>query len=75
MVVSIGVVSFAAVLAAISLALIGSFAYSALGQPSGLMSIVGILIALVAGLSFFLVGRNIWRELREGWKSSDESGE
>lgn len=65
-VVSIGVVSFAAVLAAVSLALIGSFAFSALGQPSGATTVVGLLIASVAGLCFFLVGRAIWRELREG---------
>ena len=65
----------AAVLAAVSLALIGSFAFSALGQPSGLTTIVGILVASVAGFGFFLVGRNIWRELREGRKSSDEPGD
>jgi uncharacterized membrane protein YidH (DUF202 family) len=68
MVVSIAIVSFAAVLAAISLALIGSFAVSALGQPSGATTVFGLLIASVAGLCFFLVGRNIWRELREGRK-------
>ena len=67
-VVSIGIVSFAAVLAAVSLALIGSFAISALGQPSGTMTVFGLVIASVAGLCFFLVGRNIWRELREGRK-------
>lgn len=65
LVVRIGVVAFAAVLAAVSLALIGSFAISALGQPSGVMNVVGVLIACVAGLCFFFVGRNIWRELRE----------
>jgi len=68
MVVSIGVVSLAAVLAAVSLALIGSFAVSALGQPSGTTTVAGLLIASVAGLCFFLVGRAIWRELREGRK-------
>ena len=67
-VVSIAVVSFAAVLAAVSLALIGSFALSALGRPSGATTVVGILIASVAGLCFFLVGRAIWRELRDGPK-------
>ncbi len=67
-VVSIGVVSLAAVLAAVSLALIGSFAVSALGQPSGATTVVGLMIASVAGLCFFLVGRAIWRELREGRK-------
>lgn len=67
-VVSIGIVSFAAVLAAVSLVLIGSFAVSALGQPSGTTTVFGLVIASVAGLCFFLVGRNIWRELREGRK-------
>ncbi len=71
-VVSIGVVSFAAVLAAVSLALIGSFALSALGQPSGVTTVVGLLIASIAGLCFFLVGRVIWRELREGREKPGE---
>ena len=65
MIVSIGVVSFAAVLAAVSLVLIGSFAFSALGQPSGATTIIGLLIASVAGFCFFLVGRAIWRELTD----------
>jgi uncharacterized iron-regulated membrane protein len=59
------VVSFAAVLAAVSLALIASFAVSALGEPSGLTNVIGVVIACVAGLCFFLVGRTIWREMRE----------
>lgn len=66
----IGVVSFAAVLAAVSLALIASFAVSAIGQPSGVINVVGVIIACVAGLCFFLVGRAIWREMREK-KSED----
>ena len=61
----IGVVSFAAVLAAVSLALIASFAVSAVGQPSGLTNVIGVIVACVAGLCFFLVGRTIWREMRE----------
>lgn len=65
LVVRIGVVSFAAVLAAVSLAFIASFAVSALGQPSGVVNVVGVLIACIAGLCFFLVGREIWRELKE----------
>lgn len=69
--VSIGVVSFAAVLAAVSLALIGSFAVSALGQPSGAATVAGLLVASVAGFCFFLVGRSIWRELRGGRKKPD----
>ena len=71
MVVSIGIVAFAAVLAAVSLALIGSFALSALGQPSGTSTVLGLVIASVAGLCFFLVGRNIWRELRDGRKKPE----
>ena len=63
--VRIGVVALAAFLMAVSLALIVSFALSAVGQPSGLRSIVGVLIACVAGLSFFLVGRAVWRDMRE----------
>lgn len=73
-VISIGVVSFAAVLAAVSLTLIGSFAISTLGQPSGVTTVVGFLIASVAGLCFFLVGRAIWRELQEGRKKRGGRG-
>jgi quinol-cytochrome oxidoreductase complex cytochrome b subunit len=65
LVLRIGVVTFAAVLAAVSLALIASFAVSAVGQPSGLTNVIGVVIACVAGLCFFLVGRTIWREMRE----------
>lgn len=65
LVLRVGVVSFAAVVAAVSLALIASFAVSALGQPSGFTNVVGVIIACVAGLCFFLVGRVIWREMRE----------
>ena len=54
-----------AVVAAVSLALIASFAISAVGQPSGLTNVIGVFIACVAGLCFFLVGRTIWREMRE----------
>jgi hypothetical protein len=50
LVVRIGVVSVAAVLAALSTVVILSFAVSALGQPDG--------------VAFFLVGRGIWRDLR-----------
>ena len=55
----------AAVVAAVSLALIASFAVSAVGQPSGLTNVIGVIVACVAGLCFFLVGRTIWREMRE----------
>jgi chromate transport protein ChrA len=58
------VVTIAAILAASSLALILSFAVSALGQPDGIEKIFEALLASVAGLIFFLVGRGIWRELR-----------
>ncbi|MBA3636540.1 MAG: hypothetical protein M3514_15065 [Actinomycetota bacterium] len=56
--------SVAAVLAALSMALILSFAISALGQPDGVERIIKVLVALAAGFAFFLVGRGIWRDLR-----------
>lgn len=65
LVVRIGVVAVSAVMAAASLALIASFAVSAVGQPSGVTNVIGVLVACVAGLCFFLVGRAIWREMRE----------
>ena len=64
LVVRVGVVSVAAVLAALSTALIISFAVSALGQPDGVARIIKILVASAAGFAFFLVGRSIWRDLR-----------
>jgi hypothetical protein len=64
LVVRIGVVAIAAVLAALSMALILSFAISALGQPDGVERIIKVLVALAAGFAFFLVGRGIWRDLR-----------
>ena len=64
LVVRVGVVSVAAVLAALSMALILSFAISALGQPDGVERIIRVLVASAAGFAFFLVGRGIWRDLR-----------
>ena len=64
LVVRVGVVSVAAVLAALSMALILSFAISALGQPDGVERILRVLVASAAGFAFFLVGRGIWRDLR-----------
>ena len=64
LVVRVGVVSVAAVLAALSTVLILSFAVSALGQPDGVEKIIKVLVASAAGFAFFLVGRGIWRDLR-----------
>ncbi|HEY6690723.1 MAG TPA: hypothetical protein VI008_06710 [Rubrobacter sp.] len=64
LVVRVGVVSVAAVLAALSTVLILSFAVSALGQPDGVEKIIKVLVASAAGFAFLLVGRGIWRDLR-----------
>jgi hypothetical protein len=73
LVVRVGVVSVAAILAALSTVLILSFAVSALGQPDGVEKIIKVLLASAAGFAFFLVGRGIWRDLRQ--RSSVEPGE
>jgi SNF family Na+-dependent transporter len=65
LVVRVGVVSVAAVLAALSTVLILSFAVSALGQPDGIEKIIKVLVASAAGFAFYLVGRDIWRDLRQ----------
>ena len=72
LVVRIGVVGAAAMLAALSAALILSFGVSALGQPEGMERIFKVVVATAAGLAFFLVGRGIWRDLR---RRSSKSGE
>jgi hypothetical protein len=72
-VVRVGVVSVAAVLAALSTVLILSFAVSALGQPDGVEKVIKVLVASAAGFAFFLVGRGIWRDLRQ--RSSAEPEE
>ena len=73
LVVRVGVVSVAAILAALSTVLLLSFAVSALGQPDGVEKIIKVLVASAAGFAFFLVGRGIWRDLRR--RSSVESEE
>ena len=73
LVVRVGVVAVAAVLAALSIALILSFAVSALGQPDGVEKIIKVIVASAAGFAFFLVGRGIWRDLRR--RPSAESEE
>ena len=75
LVVRVGVVAVAAVLAALSTALILSFAVSALGQPDGIERIIKVLVASAAGLVFFLVGRGIWRDLRRSPPPEPESKE
>jgi hypothetical protein len=72
LVVRVGMVSVAAVLAALSMALIISFAISALGQPDGVERIIKVLLASAAGFAFFLVGRGIWRDLRRRPSSEPE---
>jgi hypothetical protein len=72
--VRVGVVSVAAVLAALSTALILSFAISALGQPDGPEKIFKVLVATAAGFAFFLVGRGIWRDLRVRHQPAEPEG-
>ena len=72
LVVSVGVLCAAAVLGALSTALILSFGISALGQPDGLERIFKVLIAVAAGFVFFLVGRGIWRDLRRRPSKSEK---
>lgn len=73
LVVRVGVVSVAAILAALSMVVILSFAVSALGQPDGVEKIVKVLVASAAAFAFFLVGRGIWRDL--GRRSSGKPEE
>ena len=72
LVVSVGVVSAAAVLAAASTAVILSFGVSALGQPEGIERIFKVVVATAAGFAFFLVGRGIWRDLRRRTSAEPE---
>ena len=72
MAVSVGVVCAAAVLGALSIALILSFGVSALGQPDGPERIFKVIIAVAAGFAFFLVGRGIWRDLRRRTSEPEE---
>ena len=74
LVVRVGVVSVAAVLAALSTVLILSFAVSALGQPDGVEKIIKVILATAAGFAFFLVGRGIWRDLRQRSSAEPEEG-
>ena len=71
LVVRVGLVAVAAVLAALSTVVLLSFAVSALGQPEGLEKIIKVLVASAAGFAFFLVGRGIWRDLRRRRKPAE----
>jgi hypothetical protein len=76
LVVSVGALCAAAVIGALSMALILSFGVSALGQPDGLERIFKVIVAVAAGFAFFLVGRGIWRDLRRRpSKSKERPGE
>ena len=75
MMMRVGVVSAAAVLAALSAALILSFGISALGQPEGLERIFKVIIATTAGFAFFLAGRAVWRDMRRRSSEAEEGSE
>jgi hypothetical protein len=72
--VRVGAVAAAAMLAALSAALILSFGISALGQPEGIERIFKVIVATAAGFAFFLVGRGIWRDLRRRRSTESEEG-
>jgi len=72
--VSVGVLCAAAVLGALSTAVILSFGVSALGQPEGIPRIIKVIVATAAGFAFFLVGRGIWRDLRRRPSAKPEEG-
>jgi hypothetical protein len=75
LVVRVGMVSAATMLAALSAALILSFGVSALGQPEGIERILKAVVAAAAGFAFFLVGRAIWRDLRRRSSEAEKSFE
>ena len=75
LVVRVGMVSVATMLAALSAALILSFGVSALGQPEGIERILKAVVAAAAGFAFFLVGRAIWRDLRRRSSEAEKSFE
>jgi zinc transporter ZupT len=72
--VRVGVLCAAAVLGALSAAVILSFGVSALGQPDGPERIFNVIVAVAAGFVFFLVGRGIWRDLRRRPSAKPEEG-
>ncbi len=72
--VRVGVLCAAAVLGALSTAVILSFGVSALGQPDGPERIFNVIVAVAAGFAFFLVGRGIWRDLRRRPSAKPEEG-
>ena len=72
--IRVGVVTVAAVLAALSMVLIFSFGLSALGQPDGISKIIKVLLATAAGFAFFLAGRAIWRDIRKRPSSGPDEG-
>jgi len=74
LVARVGAVSIAAILAALSAAIILSFAVSALGQPDGVEKIIKVIVASAAGFAFFVVGRGIWRDLRRRPSAESEEG-
>ena len=60
----IGVALIAAVLIVVGVALLFWFAVLTLGPPVETGKVFKVIAAFVAGYSFFLVGRSVWRDLR-----------
>ncbi len=65
LVLRICVALMAALLIVLGLALLFSFAVLTLGPPVETGKVLKVIAAFLAAGSFFLVGRSVWRDLRE----------
>jgi hypothetical protein len=68
------VASVATALSVVGAALFFSLAALALKTPAGTESVAKMVVALVAGYSFFRVGWSVWRDLR-GQRRKVDSGD
>jgi uncharacterized membrane protein YccC len=71
----VGLASIAAILIVVGAALFFSFVVLTLGPPVEAASVFKVIAGVVAGYAFFLVGRSVWRDLRERRQSAESAKE
>lgn len=62
--IRIVVASLAAVLTVLGVVLLLSVLFSAPAQTMRVESVVKVVAALVAGYSFYLIGKSVWRDIK-----------
>jgi uncharacterized membrane-anchored protein len=73
--VRIVVASLAAVLTVLGVVLLLSVLFSSPAQTLRVENVVKVVAALVAGYSFYLIGKSVWRDIKKRSSAEPEDGD